>query len=394
MMRAPLARILIVDDESDLRGALCRILEAQGYAAAGADSGLEALNLLRAAAVDESTKFDILLTDLMMPFMHGIALLREARAIDADLVSIVMTGHGTIDTAVEAMKGGALDYLLKPFNLGVAMPVLARALAVRRLRLQNGALVRQVAERTAELEESNRLLQSANKELDAYNSSVSHDIRGHLNRIIGFSRLLSDDRLGPLNLKQTEFIAHICDGGEQILRLTDDLLRFARLGQQQLQKERVTVGPLIQQIFDDLRQSATGESVRLRLGSLPDAFADPPLLRQVFVNLLSNAIKFSSLVPNPIVAVDGLLRAGECVYSVADNGAGFDMAHADQLFKMFHRLQGAAQYPGTGIGLSIVQRIVERHGGVISAQAAPGSGAHFTFTLPASGQLCNGPNLD
>jgi len=384
-MRAPLARILIVDDESALRVALCRILEAQGYAASGAISGLEALNLLRAAAVGETAKFDILITDLMMPFMDGIALLREAREVDVDLVSIVMTGHGTIDTAVEAMKGGALDYLLKPFNLGVAMPVLARALAVRRLRLQNGALVRQVAERTAELEESNRLLQTANKELDAYNSSVSHDIRGHLNRIIGFSHLLSDDRLGPLNPKQAEFTAHICDGGEQILRLTDDLLRFARLGQQQLEKQRVAVGPLVQQIFDDLRQAATGEPVQLRMGSLPDAFADPPLLKQVFVNLLSNAIKFSGLVTKPVVTVDGLLRASECAYSVGDNGAGFDMAHADQLFKMFHRLQGAAQYPGTGIGLSIVQRIVERHGGIISVQSAPGSGAHFTFTLPASG---------
>jgi signal transduction histidine kinase len=383
MMRAPLARILIVDDESELRSALCRILEVQGYAMSGAASGLEALNLLRAASVDETAKFDILITDLMMPFMDGIALLREARGIDADLVSIVMTGQGTIDTAVEAMKGGALDYLLKPFNLGIAMPVLARALAVRKLRLQNGALVRQVAERTAELEESNRLLQTANRELDAYNSSVSHDIRGHLNRIIGFSRLLGDDRIGPLNPKQADFIAHICDGGEQILRLTDDLLRFARLGQQQLLKERVTVSALVHQIFDDLRQAATGEPVQLHVGSLPDAFADPPLLKQVFVNLLSNAIKFSGLASKPVVTVDGLLRAGECEYSVADNGAGFDMAQADQLFKMFHRLQGAAQYPGTGIGLSIVQRIVERHGGVISAHAALGAGAKFTFTLPA-----------
>jgi signal transduction histidine kinase len=382
-MSAPLARILVVDDESELRVALCRTLEAQGYATSGAVSGLEALNLLRAAAVGETARFDILITDLMMPFMDGIALLREASAIDPDLVSVVMTGHGTIATAVEAMKGGALDYLLKPFNLGSAMPVLARALAVRRLRLRNGALMRQVAARTAELEESNRQLQAANKDLDAYNSSVSHDIRGHLNRIIGFSRLLSDDHLSPLNPKQAEFIAHICDGGEQILRLTDDLLRFARLGQQQLQKERVAVGPLVQQIFDGLRQAATGEPVQLRLGSLPDAFADPPLLKQVFANLLSNAVKFSGLVSKPVVTVDGLLSAGECIYSVGDNGAGFDMAHADQLFKMFHRLQGAANYPGTGIGLSIVQRIVERHGGVISARAAPGSGANFTFTLPA-----------
>jgi len=283
---------------------------------------------------------------------------------------------------VEAMKGGALDYILKPFNLSVAMPVLWRALAVRKLRVQNAGLLRQVAKRTADLEESNRQLQSANQDLEAYDSSVSHDIRGHLNRIIGFSQLLSDGRAGPLNEKQAEFLGNICEGGDQILRLTDDLLRFARLGQQPLAKERVAVATLVQQIFCDLRGVVGCPAVELRLGTLPDAFADPPLLKQVFVNLLSNAIKFSSAVAHPIVTVDGLFKAGGCAYSVRDNGAGFDMADSDQLFKQFHRLHSVSQFDGTGIGLSIVRRIVERHGGSISVEAAVGSGANFTFTLP------------
>lgn len=382
MTRVPLARILIVDDEPELLTALCHILEAQGYSTVGASSGLQALNVLRAAAADKTTKIDVLITDLMMPFMDGLALLREAHDIDTDLVSIVMTGHGTIDTAVEAMKSGAIDYMLKPFNLSIAMPVLSRALAVRHLRVQNAALLHQVAKRTAELEDTNRQLQVANKDLDAYNSSVSHDIRGHLNRIIGFSQILGDCRIGPLNEKQAEFLGHISDGGAQILQLTDELLRFARLGQQQLLKQRVTVTPLVHQIFDDLRSIASVPAVELHVGTLPDAFADPPLLKQVFVNLLSNAIKFSSRVPRPVVTVDGQIKAGEVAYSVRDNGAGFDMAHSDELFKMFHRLHSRAQFEGTGIGLSIVQRIVERHGGLISVDAAVGAGAKFTFTLP------------
>jgi signal transduction histidine kinase len=384
-VRTPLARILIVDDERPLVGALCRILESHGYSTAGAASGEEALDTLRRAKAGEATAFDILITDLMMPVMDGIALLRAARDLDGNLVSIVMTGHGTVSTAVEAMNAGALDYILKPFNLSVAMPVLSRALTMRTLRQENDALLRQVAARSAELEESNRQLQAANNDLDAYNSSVSHDIRGHLNKIIGFSQIMSDGQSGELNSKQRTFLEYICDSGQQILQLTDDLLRFARLGQQPLQKERMMVGALIQRSFNDLRMLAERPRVELRLHRLPDAFADPPLLKQVFVNLLSNAIKFSSLVVQPIVTVEGHQEGGECSYCVSDNGAGFDMAHADELFKRFNRLHSSAEFSGTGVGLSIVQRIVERHGGHIWATAGIGTGAKFTFTLPCPG---------
>jgi signal transduction histidine kinase len=384
-MRTPLARILIVDDERPLVEALCRILEAHGYSTAGAASGAEALDALRGAKPGEATAFDILITDLMMPVMDGIALLRAARDLDANLVSIVMTGHGTVNTAVEAMTAGALDYILKPFNLSVAMPVLSRAITMRTLRKDNGALLRQVTARSAELEESNRQLQAANSDLEAYNSTVSHDIRGHLNKIIGFSQILSDGQSGELNSKQKTFFGHICDSGQQILELTDELLRFARLGQQPLRKERTMVGALIERSFNDLAPIARRPRAELRLRTLPDAFADPPLLKQVFVNLLSNAVKFSSLVAQPIVTVEGHKEGGECSYCVSDNGAGFDMAHADRLFKRFNRLHSNAEFSGTGVGLSIVQRIVERHGGRVSAAADVGVGARFTFTLPYPG---------
>jgi two-component system sensor histidine kinase/response regulator len=376
-----LARILIVDDESELVTALCRVLAAQGFSTSGASSGVEALEAIRAAA-DTVSRFDVLITDLMMPSMDGLALLREAHVLDGDLVGIVMTGHGTIDTAVQALKSGALDYMLKPFNLSVAMPVLLRAIAVRKLRVENAALLRELAKRAGELEQSNGELQTANKELDAYSSSVSHDIRGHLNRIIGFSQLLIDGKCGLLNPKQSEFLGYVYGGADQILRLSDDLLRFSRLGQQPLQKELVSVTDLVQQVCDELRDGAGGDAVDLRIGALPDAFVDPPLFKQVFVNLISNAIKFSRLVLAPVVTVDGHLTTTGSSYSVRDNGAGFDMIHADQLFKVFSRLHSVGEFDGTGIGLSIVQRIVERHGGRISAEAAVGKGAEFTFTLP------------
>jgi signal transduction histidine kinase len=382
MSSLALARILIVDDETDLVTALCHILAAQGYSTTGAATAMQGLDALRAAMVVDATRFDVLITDLTMPNMNGVALLREALAIDADLVGIVMTGHGTIDTAVEAMKGGALDYILKPFNLTVAMPVLKRACAVRRLRLENAALLTQVANRTAQLEESNSQLRIANEDLDAYSSSVSHDLRGHLNRIIGFSQLLSDGKAGPLSAPQKELMDYVRVGGEQLLRLAEDLLRFARLGKQSIVKEHLEVTPLVHRIFHELQNASAERAVELRVGALPKALADPSLFRQVLVNLLSNALKFTRRVAEPMVEVTGRAHAGETIYCIRDNGAGFDMAHAQHLFSNFQRLHSESEFEGTGLGLAIVQRILERHGGTISAEASVGKGAAFTFTLP------------
>jgi two-component system sensor histidine kinase/response regulator len=382
MSSPALARILIVDDETDLVTALCRILEAQGYSTTGAATAMQGLDALRAAMIVDADRFDVLITDLRMPNMNGVALLREALAVDADLVGIVMTGHGTIDTAVEAMKGGALDYILKPFNLSVAMPVLKRACAVRRLRLENAALLRQVTNRTAQLEESNSQLRIANKDLDAYSSSVSHDLRGHLNRIIGFSQLLSDGKAGPLSAQQKELLDYVCAGGEQLLRLADDLLRFARLGKQSIIKENVEVTTLVHKIFHELQDASPDRAVELRVGALPEALADPSLFRQVWVNLLSNAFKFTQRVSEPIIEVTGRAHAGATTYCIRDNGAGFDMAHAQRLFSNFQRLHSQSEFAGTGLGLAIVQRVLERHGGTISAEASVGQGAAFTFTLP------------
>jgi signal transduction histidine kinase len=383
MTPVPLARLLIVDDEGDLVAALCHVLEAHGYSTTGTTSGLHALNALRAAAADEATKFDVLITDLMMPFMDGIALLREAHNIDRDLVSIVMTGHGTIDTAVEAMKAGALDYILKPFNLSVVTPVLLRALAVRRLRCENAALVQKVAHRSAELEAANRELQGANKELEAFVHSVSHDLRQPLNHIMGFSEILISEKAGALNAKQKEFLGDIYNGGTHLLRLTEDLLRFSRLGHQALTKERVNMTDLVRETVRAMQAAESHRKIRVHVGVLPDASADPSLLRQVLVNLLDNAFKFTRHVPNPIIKVSGQLRAGEAAYCIRDNGAGFDMANASRLFRIFVRLHREEQFEGTGVGLSLVQRIIERHGGTISAEAATGKGAAFTFVLPA-----------
>jgi signal transduction histidine kinase len=376
MSDADSKRLLIVDDNVAFVTALVRTLQVHGYQPTGMHSSAEALSTLRVRS------FDILITDLLMPGMDGVALLRAAQEIDGSLVSIVMSGHGTINSAVNAMKSGALDYILKPFDLTTMLPVLSRALLVRQLRVENIELARCLARRNADLEGLNRELRTTNRELDAFTSTVSHDLRQPLHGMMGFSELLLSERSGLLNEKQKEYLADITTSGRHMVELTDDLLRFARVGRESLETQRIDMSALVNAAVAAVRASAGGDAIDVRCGSLPDAVADLSLLRQVFCNLLSNAFKFRRAGIPAVVTITGRVESGQAVYCVEDNGIGFDTKKAGKLFGVFQRLPGSERFEGTGVGLSIVQRIIERHGGQIHAQAQLGEGAQFTFTLP------------
>lgn len=364
------ARLLIVDDEAAQMQALCDTLDDQGYQVLGRTNAQDALAALKEAPVD------LLLADLMMPGMNGIELLRASLAIDPNLVCIIMTGEGTIGSAVEAMQSGAVDYILKPFKLSAILPVLSRSLAMRRLRLENAALERKVREHAAELE-------SINRELDAFTRSASHDLRAPLNVVLGFSTLLVNE-LGPkLPNEQRDWLRHVERSARRMSQLIEALMRLSYVGRQTLTMQAVNLAALVRSVFDDLRHEQPQRHVTLHLGSLSEAMADASLLRQLFVNLLSNAFKFTRHSPQAVIEVGSELQGDERVFFVRDNGAGFDMARAEQLFHAFQRLHRADEFEGSGVGLSIVQRIVQRHGGRIWAQAAPGQGASFFFTLGA-----------
>jgi hypothetical protein len=372
MAETSIARLLIVDDEVAQMQALRDTLQAHGYAAVGCTSGAEGL-----AALHEQS-FDMLLADLTMPGMGGIELLRAALAIDPMLAGVIMTGAGTIESAVQAMQSGALDYILKPFRLSAILPVLARGLALRHLRQENAALERRVRERTAELE-------AANVELDAFSRTVSHDLRNPLHAIIGFAGLVRTRYGAQIPAEAGAWVAQVENAGRRMNQLIDDLLRLARLGRQALQLAPVDLGALVQAVVDERRQSMLDDHATLLIGPLPQVVADAALLRQVFINLLSNACKFTRDTPQARVEVGCTTTDGELVFFVRDNGPGFDMAQAHKLFGAFERLHSAEEFEGTGVGLSTVQRIVQRHGGRVWAHAEPGRGATFCFTLRATG---------
>jgi hypothetical protein len=364
----PHARLLIVDDESAQMNALCQTLADAGYAATGFTSANKALALLR----DE--RFDLVLTDLLMPEMDGITLLREAQAIDPDLLGIVMTGHAAIDTAIEAMKAGALDYVLKPFKLSVILPVLARALNVRRMRIEIAQLQQRLREHVSELE-------AANKELESFSYSVSHDLRAPLRAISSYSSMLVQDFATQIPSEATQLLTKVTDNAHRMGELIEHLLHFAQLSRQALARRDVDLSSLVKDIGDDLRKEAGTRVIDLRIDDLPVVVGDAVLLRQVFVNLLSNAFKFTRQKARAVIEVGCRKQQGQTIYFIRDNGAGFDMQYAGKLFGVFQRLHGNAEFEGTGIGLSLVQRIIQRHGGRIWAEAAPGKGALFEFTL-------------
>jgi len=538
-MSAPAsARLLIVDDEVAQMRALCEILGREGYVTQGFTAGREAIAALRAQA------FDVLLTDLMMPQIDGITLLRTCQGIDRDLACIVMTGHGTVATAIEALKAGALDYVMKPFKVDHILAVLTRALGVRRLQLENiqlresvsiyelaraitqdlkheeivertvsaaaaqsdagavyllvpgpendrsvriagmagplieplsaagpapGALAQWLKRANAELEALSgqgeaealfahpfdaairvalpiiaggklfgvlgfspahsqrrispgqlkaldvlartagaafatavlvkelkvmneeleqrvqartRELEIANKDLESFSYSISHDLREPLRAVEGFCEMFRTEFGANIPQDGRAVLDRISSGASRMTQLVNDLLHFSRFSREPLERVRMPLRGLVQQILARLTEALGERQLVVQIGDLPDCYSDPGLLEQVWVNLLSNAFKFTA-GRNPARVDIGALRQGdETVYYVRDNGVGFDMRYADKLFGVFQRLHSVQEFEGTGVGLSIVHRIVTRHGGRVWADSRKGEGTSFYFSLP------------
>lgn len=243
------------------------------------------------------------------------------------------------------------------------------------LTLLNEQLEQRVLERTASLKQ-------ANEDLRSFSRSVSHDIQGPLGSMAGLLRqtlMLTQASVPPSVARAMGLVAQECD---RLRQLSSELLTLAMVEQRELVPEPVDHAALVQEVVQQLRDSAQGVFPSVEVDALPTLPGDPLMLRQVWSNLLSNAVKFSSKVSAPRIEVRADTEGDEVVFTVADNGAGFDEARSAKLFGVFQRLHGNAQFPGTGVGLSIVRRVVNRHGGRVWAKSPPGQGARFYFTLP------------
>jgi light-regulated signal transduction histidine kinase (bacteriophytochrome) len=225
---------------------------------------------------------------------------------------------------------------------------------------------------------------AAAAELDSFSYTVAHDLRAPLRAIDGFSRALIEDFADKLEPEAARLLGVVRRNSLRMGRLMDDLLGFSRLLRQPLEKHRIEPAAIVRGILADSNAKWANRDVGIELGALPPVDADPALLTQLYANLIDNAMKFTAHADKPRIEIGSTAADGRTVYFIADNGAGFDMAHAGKLFGVFQRLHRAEDFDGNGVGLAVAQRIVHRHGGAIWAKAAPGAGASFFFTLGAA----------
>lgn len=261
------------------------------------------------------------------------------------------------------------------FLLGVSIDITSEKENERRILALNEQLRRH-----------SQLLESSNRELESFCYSVSHDLRAPLRAINGFARLLQLDSAQQLGEQGMRYLNTICNASEQMGRLIDDLLEFSRLGRQNLESDRVDMTALAREALRDILNSHDGATPTVEIEALPYVRGDRRMLRLTWLNLLDNAVKYAGAGAQPRITIAAQTQSNEIVYQVQDNGIGFDMQFYDQLFGVFQRLHSSADYPGTGVGLAIAQRVIARHGGRIWAQSTPGQGATFYFALPSSEQ--------
>ena len=386
MTETSVQTILIVDDEIQNRKLLEILLRPEGYRTLTAANGEEAL-----AMIAENPP-DLILLDIMMPGIDGyeVAAILKAGPSTANIPIIMVTALADRGARIAGLSAGAEEFLTKPVDrteLWLRVRALLRWKKLADLHKQaqaeiidlNDGLEIRVLERTAQLLE-------VNQELESFSYSVSHDLRSPLNSIDGFSSLLGKEiGANDASERAKHYLARIRAGVSQMGALIDALLSLSHVSRTPLTMESVDLSALALAVLGACREREADRLAEVDVEPGLVVQGDPHLLRQVMENLLGNAWKFSGKQALTCIAFRCESHAdGTAVYAVRDNGAGFNMAHADKLFGTFQRLHTALEFPGTGIGLATVQRIITRHSGKISAESAPDQGATFYFTLGSS----------
>jgi signal transduction histidine kinase len=351
-------RILWVDDNSDMREYVRRLL-SQHFDVVALGDGASALAAARAAPPD------LVLSDVMMPGLDGFGLLRELRADSRtrQIPIILLSARASEESTVEAGSAVADDYLVKPFS---ARELIARV----KTHLELSRMRTEWAEQLAH----------SNRELETFSYSVSHDLRAPLRAIDGFSKALLTSHGDKLDGQAKGYLERVRAATQRMSVLIDDLLDLSRLTRAEMRRETVDLTRLARTVAEGLARQPQARPVHFEVEEGLTTQGDPRLLGVVMTNLLGNAWKFTSKTADARVYV-GKAEGSNAVFFVRDNGAGFDMAYADSLFRPFQRLHPQADYDGTGIGLATVRRVIDRHGGRVWAEASVGAGATFSFTL-------------
>lgn len=456
------AEILIAEDSRTQAEQLSHYLSARGFAVTVATDGRQALK----SALQR--KPVMIITDVVMPEMDGYTLCKEVKSLPAlrDVPVVLLTSLSRPQDIVKGLECSADSFIRKPYDdkylasrveyiltnvelrkterlqVGVQLHFggqshfitaekqqildllistyegavqINEELEIKQRELQQAkeTLEERVAERTAELAQTNRQLQielaerkraeeqikrlnenlerrvaertaqlaAANNELEAFSYSVSHDLRAPLRHINGFAGTLIEEHSAQLNPDAQLQLARIQESTQKMSRMINDLLNLARLDRQSIVQQITPLNLVVENVRRDLESETAGRNIDWRIGSLSSVDCDPGLIQQVFANLLSNAVKYTRRREKAVIEIGQSQAEGQLILFVRDNGAGFNAKYTNKLFGAFQRLHNEQEFEGTGVGLATVQRIIRKHGGRIWAEAEVDKGATFYFTL-------------
>ena len=377
--------ILLVDDQPANLLALEAMLQGLGQNLVKAGSGREALKWLL------TDDFAVILLDVKMPDMDGFETAALIRQRDKSRHTPILFLTAADDMQTQAVRGyevGAVDYLVKPVvpefvrsKVSVFVELAKKSELLRRqaqLLAQSEQAALELAETRAELV---RDLEHKNRELESFSYAVSHDLRAPLRRIDSFSRAVLESQGERLDEAGRKFLSRVREASQHMSQLIDDVLYLSKVTRAELREQDVDLSDIASLLLARMQEGEPGRGVELKIRPGIVVTGDGQLLRIALQNLLENAWKFTAREPSPRIEFGMTQTAGEPTYFVRDNGAGFDMTYAARLFGPFQRLHSQNEFPGSGIGLATVQRIIHRHGGRVWAEGLIGQGATFYFTL-------------
>ncbi|GAA4752292.1 sensor histidine kinase [Flavisolibacter ginsenosidimutans] len=408
-------KILVVDDREDNLFSIETILERDNYRIVKAQSGKAALKILL-----NQHDFTLILMDVQMPDMNGFetANLIYQREKLKHIPIIFITAHNYNDEHVfEGYKVGAIDYIYKPINpellrfkVGVFAEMYQKnhqlLLHERKLKQANASLEKEVEERklseekvrllNQQLLENNNNLKATIEELDRFAYVASHDLQEPLRKILVFSDKLLNDQTEKMPEEMVRYLEKIVKASERMQKLINDLLIFSKPADNYDGFVEVDLNNLLAEVVSDMEVEIEKCDAQVKVNTLPKVWAIPSQMRQLFQNLISNGIKFRKPNGIPVVSIYNEVEQGSLLEQfdlshhrivVEDNGIGFDDKYADEIFVVFKRLHSYHEYEGTGVGLSICKKIIDRHGGKITARSKPGEGSRFQIELPAQRHL-------
>jgi two-component system sensor histidine kinase/response regulator len=371
--------VLVVDDTPEYLTVLGEMLSPH-YTVRVANSGRRALEL-----VHVSPRPDLILLDVMMPEMDGLQVLSALRedACSREIPAIFITGLDDTADEIAGLRVGAVDYIVKPLSAPVVLARVNTHVSLKRAR--------------EALQARTEALQRSIADMETFSYSLSHDLRSPLSTISGFADLLRRIEAPRMSEEGVRRLGRIIDSAQRMDHTIRDILARIQADRAEMKRKPVDLAALARDVLHEAGPAYPEAEVVI--GELPVVSADATMVRQVLANLIGNALKFSSKAEKARVevgvrAVEGGPEIAREVF-VRDNGAGFDAQNADKLFTMFQRLHPESDFKGTGVGLAIVKRLIERHGGTIRADSQPGQGATFSFTLwPPTGPVPGADNTN